>query len=120
MAQIEKTYEERKKELINHFINHTIWVFTNEIKQSYPYDISMADLSPYKDALRGQLNIPAYPISDEEFDEIIDKISDYLKRFVNYLILEDEKKRIQLSDSVSSNPSFYLDGFDEEKGSKKL
>ena len=108
---IEKTYDERKQELINHFISHTIWVFANEIKQSYPYDMSQPDISQYKNALRGQLNIPAYPITDEEFEEIINKINSKLREFVSQLILEDEKKRNQLSNFTSSN----FDEFREEQ-----
>lgn len=100
---IEKTYEERKQELINHFISHTIWIFANEIKQSYPYDMSQADISQYKNALRGQLNIPKYPITDDEFEEIINIINDELREFVSKLILDDQKKRNQLSNFRSSN-----------------
>ena len=117
----EKTYNERKQELINHFINHTVWVFANEIKQSYPYpyDLSYADISQYKDALRPQLNIPAYPVSDEEFDEIISIINNRLKEFVSQLILDDEKKRNELLNNTSTNskssPTFYVDGFEEQK-----
>lgn len=99
----EKSYEERKQELINHFISHTIWVFANEIKQSYPYDISQADISKYKNALRGQLNIPAYPITDEEFEKIINIVNNKLREFVSQLILDDEKKRNQLDDFRNSD-----------------
>ncbi len=108
MNKQEKTYNERKQELINHFINHTIWVFANEIKQSYPYDISQADITQYKDSLRGQLSIPAYPISDEEFDVIIDTINNHLKEFVIQLIIEDEQKRNPINNlnSVDSNNNF--------------
>ena len=101
--KIEKSYDERKQELINHFISHTIWFFANEIKQSYPYDMSQADISQYKNALRGQLNIPAYPITDEEFEKIINIINNKLREFVSQLILDDEKKRNQLSDFKHSD-----------------
>ena len=97
----EKPYEERRQELISHFIKHTIWVFANEIKQNYPYDLSQADISPYKDALRGQLRIPAYPVTDEEFDDIINEINNKLEEFVKYLILEDEKKKEELRNKYS-------------------
>ena len=56
--------------------------------------MSKADISQYKNALRGQLNIPAYPITDEEFEEIINKINNTLREFVSQLILDDEKKEI--------------------------
>ena len=88
----EKTYNERKQELINHFISHWIWVYATEIKQNYPYSLRKVDISKDKDALMGSLNIPAYPITDEEFDEIIGIINNKLNEFVSYLILEDQKK----------------------------
>lgn len=92
-----EAYNERKQQLINNFVNHNFWVFSNEIKQSYPYDLSQADISEYKEALRAQLNIPAFPITDEEFDEIINRINRRLRVFVEELIKEDEKQRSALN-----------------------
>ena len=113
----ENTYEERKKELINHFISHTIWVFTNEIKKNYPYDLSQADISQYKEALRAQLNIPAYPISDEEFDGIINMINEKLKEFVIYLISNDKNKKNELSNTAFPDfgTNFHSNEIEEEK-----
>lgn len=113
----EKTTAERKQQIIDNFINHYLWVYANEIKQSYPYDISQADISKDKDSLRGALRIPAYPISDEEYDEIFNKLSGRLKDFVTQLILKDEKKRNELSNVTSSpqNSSWNIDGFEEQR-----
>ncbi len=119
-SKAEKSYHERKQELINHFITHTLWVFINEINQSYPYDLSQADISQYKNTLRCQLNIPAYPITDEEFDEIINKINIQLKEFVTKLIIDDEKKRNQLNNNSYSACDFHLDNFEEENNKKKM
>lgn len=114
----EKTTDERKQQIIDNFINHYLWVYANEIKQSYyPYDMSQADISKDKDSLRGTLRIPAYPISDEEYDEIFNKLSDKVKEFVTQLILEDEKKRSELRNVTPSTPSssWNIDGFGETK-----
>ena len=91
----EKTYDERKQELIDHFISHWIWVYATEIKQNYPYGLGKIDISKDKDGLRGSLNVPAYPITDEEFDEIINTINCKLNEFVSYLILEKQKENTQ-------------------------
>lgn len=114
----EKTTAERKQQIIDNFINHYLWVYANEIKQNYyPYDISQADISKDKDSLRGALRIPAYPISDEEYDEIFNKLSDKVKEFVTQLILEDEKKRSELRNATPLTPSssWNIDGFEETK-----
>ena len=116
----EKTTDERKQQIIDNFINHYLWVYANEIKQNYyPYDISQADISKDKDSLRYALMIPAYPISDEEYDEIFSKLSDKVKEFVTQLILEDEKKRSELRNTTPSmsNSSWNIDGLEEEKKS---
>lgn len=114
----EKTTAERKQQIINNFINHYLWVYANEIKQRYyPYDMSLADISKDKESLRGALMIPAYPISDEEYDEIFNQLSEKVKEFVAQLIIEDEKKRSELRNATPTTPSssWNIDGFEETK-----
>lgn len=115
------TPEQIKQRLIDNFINHTVWVYSSEIMKSYPYDLSQADISKDKDGLRGSLMIPGYPVSDEEYDTIINTINEKLKEFTSRLILEDEKKRLDLMSMTSANENtnsgFYLDGFEEQSNS---
>lgn len=104
--------EKRKKEIINQFINHTTYIFVEKIYNSYPYRMEDADISSYKELFKSQLNIPMYPISDEEWDWIISEINARLEKIVTQLIKECEVRRGVIPDDEpigKSSTGFYLD-----------
>ena len=72
------TYEEylkREKQIIDNFINSTTVDFANKICSTYPYSLEYSDVSPYREHFKSIWQIPAYPISEEEWDIIIEQIN---------------------------------------------
>ncbi len=93
------TYEEylkRKKRIIDNFINSTTVDFANKICSTYPYSLEYSDVSPYREHFKSIWQIPAYPISEEEWDIIIEQINKNLSNFVDLLIKEDQLERKKL------------------------
>lgn len=90
----QKEHLKRKQEIINTFINTTVIDFVNKIYRTYPYSLKDADVSSYKEHFKSIYNISGYPISDEEWNMIINQINKKLFDFVNALIEEDQLNRL--------------------------
>lgn len=91
--EYEEQYLKKKEELINNWINSTTMDFANKIYKTYPYSYADADVSSYKEHFKSIYNIPRYPISDKEWDMIIERINEKLYSFVDALIKEERLKR---------------------------
>lgn len=86
----------RKKQIIDNFISSTVWDFANKIYSTYPYSLEYSNVSSYRQHFKSIFQIPAYPITEEEWDVIIDQINKKLASFVNALLKDDEEKRANL------------------------
>lgn len=90
----DEEYLKRKQQIMDNFINSTVMDFANKIYRTYPYSLKDADVSSYKEHFKSIYHIPRYPISDEEWDMIIEQINKKLFKIVNMLIKEDQLNRL--------------------------
>ena len=86
----DEEYSKRKKQIINNFINSTVMDFANKIYSTYPYSLEYSNVSSYKEYFKSIFQIPAYHLSEEEWNKIIDQINEKLGKFVDALIKDDE------------------------------
>ena len=105
LSQTHEEYLKRKNQIINNFINSTAMDFANKIYSTYPYSLEYSNVSSYREHFKSIFQIPAYPITEEEWDVIIEQINQKLSAFVNELIKEDKIKRESLIASI--NPQEY-------------
>ncbi len=109
LSQAHEEYLKRKNQIINNFINSTTMDFANKIYSTYPYSLEYSNVSSYREHFKSIFQIPAYPITEEEWDIIIEQINQKLSVFVNELIKEDKIKRESLMTNI------YLQEYREEK-----
>ena len=82
--------------LVSQEVYSTTVDFANKICSTYPYSLEYSDVSPYREHFKSIWQIPAYPISEEEWDIIIEQINKNLSNFVDLLIKEDQLERKKL------------------------
>ena len=99
----DKEYLERKSLIINNFINSTAYDFASKICSTYPYSLEYSNVNSYKEHFKQIFQIPTYPISEEEWNMIIEKINDILKTFVTQITTDDEIKRANLKEYYQSS-----------------
>ena len=112
----DEEYSKRKKQIINNFINSTVMDFANKIYSTYPYSLEYSNVSSYKEYFKSIFQIPAYHLSEEEWNKIIDQINEKLGKFVDALIKDDEIRRAQcLFGPHRDDVSFYINDIDAKR-----